>query len=190
MTSFFDSTAIPDAEGGRSTPIPYTLISHTTTTSMTARIATLLALPLVLAACGDTSPADDMDAGAADTPQPSAETSAPERSVTIEAPAAGDTVPAGSVEIVLSVDGIQVVPAGDSTPNSGHHHLFLDADVSPAGEPIPAVEGSIVHIGDGSSTYTFENVAPGEHRVIAVLGDWQHVPLDPMVSDTIVFFAR
>ncbi len=157
---------------------------------MTARIATLVALPFILAACGDSSPADDMDAGAADTPPPSAEAAAPERSVTIVAPAAGDTVPAGAVEIVLSVDGLQVVPAGDSTANSGHHHLFLDADVSPAGEPIPAVEGSIVHMGDGSTTYTFENVTPGEHRVIAVLGDWQHVPLEPMVNDTIVFVAR
>ncbi|HKK91845.1 MAG TPA: DUF4399 domain-containing protein [Longimicrobiales bacterium] len=155
---------------------------------MTVRTATLIALPFILVACGDAPPADDPGAtGARDAVT---STAPPERSVTIEAPAAGDTVPAGAVEVTLSVDGLTIVPAGDSTASSGHHHLFLDADVSPAGEPIPAVEGRIVHMGDGSLTYTFENVAPGAHRLIAVVGDWQHVPLEPMVTDTIEFIAR
>ncbi|MGD8729624.1 MAG: DUF4399 domain-containing protein, partial [Gemmatimonadota bacterium] len=77
--------------------------------------------------------------------------------------------------------------AGDMTPGTGHHHLFLDADVTSLTEPIPTVPGSIVHMGDGSSSYTFENVPAGEHRLIAVVADGAHVPLQPLVTDTVVF---
>ena len=150
------------------------------------RSPALLLLPIVALGCADAPPADETS-----TDAPTAEAAAPTPgTVTIVSPAAGDTVPAGSVEVTLSAAGLAIVPAGDTTANSGHHHLFLDADVSAAGVPIPAVEGSIVHMGDASSSFVFENVTPGEHRLIAVVGDWQHVPLEPMVVDTVVFYAR
>lgn len=155
---------------------------------MTARIIALLALATTLFACADAQPADD-STEMSEAPT-GTEADAPEASVTIASPAAGDTVAAGAVEVILTASALAIVPAGDSTANSGHHHLFLDADISPLGEPIPAVEGSIVHMGDGSASFTFEDVAPGEHRVIAVVGDWQHVPLEPLVTDTVVFIAR
>ncbi len=157
---------------------------------MTRRLSALLLVPLTLLGCADA--ASDEEAGpAADAPMPAeASAPAPARSVTIVSPAQGDTVPAGAVEVTLSAAGLTILPAGDTTANSGHHHLFLDADVSPAGQPIPAVENSIVHMGDASSSFVFENVAPGEHRLIAVVGDWQHVPLEPMVVDTVTFVVR
>lgn len=154
---------------------------------MTERLSTLMLLPLVALACAE-APADDP---ATSDAEPAGEVMpAPERSVAIVSPAEGDTVPAGSLEVTLSAAGVEIVPAGDTTPGSGHHHIFLDADISPLGEPIPSVPGSIVHMGDASMSYTFENVAPGEHRLIAVVGDWQHVPLEPLVTDTVVFVAR
>jgi hypothetical protein len=42
-------------------------------------------------------------------------------------------------------------------------------------------------MGDGSSEYIFEGVAPGEHRLIDVLADGVHMPLQPWVVDTIRF---
>jgi hypothetical protein len=42
-------------------------------------------------------------------------------------------------------------------------------------------------MGDGSSEYTFEDVAPGEHRLIAVVADGIHIPLNPSVVDTVMF---
>lgn len=110
--------------------------------------------------------------------------------VEIAEPADGDTVDGPAVTVRLVAHGFSVVPAGDTTPDSGHHHLFLDRDVTPAGEPIPAEPGHIVHMGDGSDTYTFETVAPGEHRLIAVVGDAVHVPLQPWVVDTVRFVVR
>lgn len=112
-----------------------------------------------------------------------------ERRVEIVRPADGDTVEGRAVEVRLAAHGFTVVPAGDTTPNSGHHHLFLDRDVSPAGEPIPAEEGHIVHMGDGSSTFVFDSVAPGPHRLITVVGDAIHVPV-PGLRDTVEFTVR
>ena len=82
---------------------------------------------------------------------------------------------------------MQIVPAGDMTSGTGHHHLYLDADLAAAGTPVPTVPGSIIHMGDGSAEYTFEGVGPGEHRLIAVVADGIHVPLDPPVVDTVMF---
>jgi hypothetical protein len=76
------------------------------------------------------------------------------------------------------------------TPGTGHHHLYLDADVSPMGVPVPTVPGSIVHMGNAASEYTFENVPAGQHRLIAVVADGVHVPLNPAVVDTIMFTVQ
>ncbi|MDT8342304.1 MAG: DUF4399 domain-containing protein [Longimicrobiales bacterium] len=142
-------------------------------------------LTLLLSAC-----APDADrAPAAGEPDAAASADAPSV-VRIVSPAQGDTVAGPDVTITLDVSGVHIVPAGDTTPGTGHHHLYLDADLTPAGQPVPAVPGSIVHMGDASTRYTFTGVAPGEHRVVAVVGDGVHVPLQPWVVDTVVFVVR
>ena len=60
-------------------------------------------------------------------------------------------------------------------------------EVAAADAPVPSIPGSVVHMGDGSAEYTFEGVSAGEHRLIAVVADGIHVPLNPMVVDTVMF---
>ena len=110
--------------------------------------------------------------------------------VTITQPANSADVMGNTVTVNLTVAGFPIVQAGDMTPGTGHHHLFLDADVTSPTEPIPTVPGSIVHMGDASSAYTFENVASGPHRLIAVVADGAHVPLRPLVVDTVYFVVE
>ena len=138
----------------------------------------LAVLTITLSACGDAPPAET-DADSADD--------APIGTVTITQPASGSQVMGGNVTVSLQVAGFPIVPAGDMTSGTGHHHLYLDADLTGVGEPVPTVPGSIIHMGDGSSEYTFEGVAPGEHRLIAVVADGIHVPLQPWVVDTVTF---
>ena len=107
--------------------------------------------------------------------------------VSFAQPMDGAQVMGSTVEVVLETTGISVVEAGVMDPATGHHHLFLDADVTPMGEVIPAGVEGIIHKGDGTSVHTLEGVAPGEHRLIAVVGDGVHIPLDPVVTDTIFF---
>jgi hypothetical protein len=110
--------------------------------------------------------------------------------VTIVEPVYSADIMGTSVTVQLAVEGFPIVEAGDMTPGTGHHHLFLDADVTDLSEPIPTVPGSIVHMGDGSSEYTFEGVGIGQHRLIAIVADGAHVPLRPLVTDTVVFVVH
>jgi hypothetical protein len=141
-------------------------------------------VPILFVACGG---------GEAEAPPVMEETLAaaePMGQVRIASPADGSTVDGPTVTVVFEVEGFQVVPAGDTTPNSGHHHVFLDRDVTPAGQPIPVEEGFVVHVGTGAGELVLEGVAPGEHRLIAVVGDFAHMPVEPMVADTIMFTVR
>lgn len=147
---------------------------------MASRLSLLLA-GLALAACG--ADAEPEAAPAAAEPEMIA-------SVEILAPADGSTVEGSSVTVRLSASGVRIVQAGDTTSGTGHHHLYLDDDLTPADQPVPSVPGRIIHMGDGSAEYTFEDVAPGEHRLIAVVADGVHVPLQPWVVDTVTFTVR
>ena len=147
-----------------------------------SRIAASCLFLVGCAACGSDAPRTTDDA---ETPAAPVQ---PE--VRIVAPAEGEEVEGPNVTIRLEVTGVEIVPAGDTTPGTGHHHLYLDTDLAPFDGPIPAVPGQVIHMGDGSSRFTFEGVAPGEHRVIAVVGDGVHVPLQPPVVDTVRFTVR
>ena len=131
-----------------------------------------------LLACGDAPPAETGADATSDDPI---------GTVTITQPATGAQVMGENVTVSLQVAGFPIVPAGDMTSGTGHHHLYLNADLTGVGEPVPTVPGSIIHMGDGSSEYTFEGVAPGEHRLIAVVADGIHIPLQPWVVDSVTF---
>ena len=141
---------------------------------------------LVLSGCGDTAP----DAGAPG--EESAMEEMPEApmssgSVSITQPMDGAEVQGPNVEIVFETQDLTVVEAGVMDPGTGHHHIFLDVDVTPMDELIPAGVEGIIHKGDGTSVHLIEGVAPGSHRIIAVVADGMHVPLNPPVVDTVNF---
>lgn len=137
---------------------------------------------VVLSGCGDTAPEAGApgDESAMEAPMSSG-------SVTITQPMDGAEVAGPNVEVVFETQGLAVVEAGVMDPGTGHHHIFLDVDVTPMDEVIPAGVDGIIHKGDGTSVHLLEGVAPGSHRIIAVLADGMHVPLDPPVVDTVMF---
>lgn len=147
--------------------------------------SSLVAAALCLAACGA-----DTETEAEPTPAPAAPVAETMATVEITAPADGSTVDGPSVTVRLDASGVRIVQAGDTTSGTGHHHLYLDDDLTPAGQPVPTVPGRIIHMGDGSAEYVFDDVAPGEHRLIAVVADGVHVPLQPWVVDTVTFTVR
>ncbi len=73
-----------------------------------------------------------------------------------------------------------VTHAGDTTPNLGHHHLFVDVDepLNPD-EPIPQDKAHL-HFGAGQ-TETRLDLSPGRHTLQLVLGDAEHVAFAPPV---------
>jgi hypothetical protein len=135
-----------------------------------------LMVPFTLAACGgtdsqaDSAPAADLDAG----------------TVTIITPMNGALINGTDISVTLA-STVSILPAGDLTEGSGHHHLYLNAELAPADQPVPSVPGSIIHMGDASTAYVFEDIPAGEYTLIAVVADGVHVPLQPWVVDTVRF---
>lgn len=112
----------------------------------------------------------------------------PQARVRITSPEAGAVIASDSLRIVLSASGVAIVAAdGIATPGRAHHHVFLDAELSPAAEPIPGGTPGIYHLGKGDSTLVVSGLAPGRHRLIAVLALGNHVPLVPWAVDTVHF---
>ena len=144
-------------------------------------IALSAALTLGLAACG--GGADD----AAEEETPPSAATAGTMSVTILEPTDGATVTGPVVNVRLAAAGVPIVPAGDLTPNTGHHHLYLDVDFPATEAMIPAGAPGIIHLGQAQKDYHWESVTPGPHRIIAVLADPGHIPLRPYVTDTVNF---
>lgn len=110
--------------------------------------------------------------------------------VRIVAPLDGSSVEGGAVEIVLESEGVEIAPVDQGRMGTAHHHLFINTDVTPMGEVIPMGREGIVHMGDGSTAFILRDLAPGEYRIIAVLADLLHIPLDPPAVDTIFITVR
>ena len=146
------------------------------------RILAPLALSFTLIACGGEEAADapatggDAPAALAPAPMPRAE---------IVMPSDGAEA-SGEVSITLRAEGVIVEAAsGTRDPGRGHHHLFLDTDLSPPGEPIPAGVPGIIHIGTGAEEYVLTDLTAGEHTIIAVLAHGDHVPMEGVATDTL-----
>ena len=103
--------------------------------------------------------------------------------VYIISPADGDQVQS-PVTVVFGLAGAGVAPAGIDLPNTGHHHLLVDAELANMGLPIPA-DAQHIHFGLGQTETTVE-LAPGQHVLRLALGDQLHVPHDPpLISEPV-----
>ncbi len=166
--------------------------------SLALKLATFSAAALLIACNQHQSPQaetatgdDKVAAVAAETLSPAVtpRTASPEGArVFFISPADGDTV-TNPVSIEFGIAGMSVVKAGNSQPDSGHHHLLVDTDLPDFGLPIPADEHHI-HFGDGS-TSTEITLAPGTHTLRMLLGDHLHIPHDsPIMSDPIIITVK
>jgi hypothetical protein len=82
----------------------------------------------------------------------------------------------------FGLDNMAVVRAGVETPNSGHHHLIIDAPLPPLDEPIPSDENHL-HFGAGQTEATI-TLTPGKHTLQLLVGDAHHVPHMPPIFST------
>jgi hypothetical protein len=90
----------------------------------------------------------------------------------------GATLPT-KVTIRFGVRGMELAPAGRPKPNSGHHHLLIDAELPSMDEPIPN-DFNHLHFGN-AQTEAEVRLAPGEHTLQLLLGDENHIPHSPPV---------
>jgi hypothetical protein len=97
----------------------------------------------------------------------------------------GDTV-TGPFKVQFGLTGMEVAPAGSQNPNTGHHHLLIDTQLSPdqMKQPIPA-DAEHRHFG-GGQTEVVLTLPPGQHTLQLVLGDGAHTPHEPPVVSPVI----
>jgi hypothetical protein len=97
----------------------------------------------------------------------------------------GDTV-TSPFKVQFGLSGMGVAPVGVQTPNTGHHHLLIDTQLSSEQlkQPIPA-DDKHRHFG-GGQTETMLTLPPGPHTLQLVLGDWSHIPHNPPVMSPVI----
>lgn len=158
---------------------------------MTIRALISCSLIAILAACGQEPAAQPEASSTAETPvaEKAAVSALPRTAAAGGAriffitPENGAAV-TSPIAVEFGIEGMSVVKAGDDTPHSGHHHLLIDTGLPDVSLPIPA-DANHVHFGDGS-TSTEISLAPGEHTLQMLLGDYMHIPHDPPVASAVI----
>ncbi len=88
------------------------------------------------------------------------------------------------VLVHFGLRGMGVAPAGVDLPNTGHHHLIIDAAPPPLDQPLPA-DDHHRHFGGGQTEAEIE-LSKGEHTLQLVLADYRHIPHDPPVVSEVI----
>ena len=103
--------------------------------------------------------------------------------INIISPKSGAKV-SSPVTIKFGHKGLDIAPAGDKTPNTGHFHLLIDqglpADLS---VPLPVTD-NILHYGKAQTEATLDatKLPPGKHTLQLVMGDGSHIPHSPALK--------
>lgn len=102
----------------------------------------------------------------------------------------GQTLPAGKpFRVWFGLRNMGVAPKGVNYPNTGHHHLLIDTDLPPPDQEIPS-DRNHLHFGAGE-TETMLELPPGKHTLQLLMGDYRHVPHNPMVySKKITIYVK
>lgn len=150
----------------------------------------LLSATLALAACQKKAEAPAETAPAAEAAPAAAAPEAAAAALTSPAAPAGAKVffvdlkdgaeVTSPLTIKFGAEGIEVAPAGEDKPNSGHHHLIIDADLPPADAAVPADEHHL-HFGKGQTEATVE-LTPGKHTLQLSFANYAHVPFNPALA--------
>ena len=99
------------------------------------------------------------------------------------------TILTSPITIKFGLINMGVAPAGINFENTGHHHLLVDTNL-PALDTVIPTDDNHRHFGMGN-TETILKLAPGEHTLQLLLGDFVHIPHDPpIISDKITITVK
>jgi hypothetical protein len=152
------------------------------------RIITLVAFSGLLHACSGGN--GDQPAAAADPAAAAPAESAAVEVIEVATPRVFIVSPENGAEVsspvtvIFGIEGYGVAPAGTFEDGTGHHHLLVDAELPALDQPIPADDNHL-HFGKGQTETELE-LAPGDHTLLLLLGDGNHMPHDTaLISEPI-----
>ncbi len=91
-------------------------------------------------------------------------------------------------KVKFAVAGMEIKPAGEIVPNTGHHHLFIDGVSAPQGETILS-DSQHMHFGKGQ-TETQVSLPPGPHTLTMQFANGGHQSYGPGMSRTITITVK
>jgi hypothetical protein len=94
-------------------------------------------------------------------------------------PQDGTVINGGKFWVRMGLRNMGIAPKGVNKPGVGHHHMVVDSELPPSGQPIPS-DRNHLHFGAGETEARVE-LPPGTHTLQLLLGDHDHVPHDPPV---------
>jgi hypothetical protein len=99
----------------------------------------------------------------------------------------GDVV-SSPFKVKFAVTGMSLAPAGDSTVNTGHHHLLINAEGIPSGQIVPADERHI-HFGK-AQTETEVTLKSGNYRLTLQFANGLHQSYGEVMRKSIQITVR
>jgi Domain of unknown function (DUF4399) len=89
----------------------------------------------------------------------------------------------GPVKVVMGVEEMKIQPAGEVVEGTGHHHLLINQDFTPAGQVI-ATDDTHRHFGKGQTEEVL-NLPPGSYKLTLQFADGLHRSYGKDFSSTI-----
>ena len=110
----------------------------------------------------------------------------------VKATAPAEVAQATGFTVEAAVEGVEIVePARDTGAGgrTGHLHFIVDPPGPPPadGQPIPQ---DATHIDSAELGQEFQGLPAGAHTVWVVVGDRNHIPLNPLVADRVVVTVK
>ena len=107
-------------------------------------------------------------------------------SISFAEPKDGVTVAGPKVEIVLTTDGVELVPAGGQvSPTQGHAHVLIDRDEPKPRDVLSTDDPTVVHFGAPPLRARPIELSEGQHTLVAVLGDSEHLVMEEQQTERI-----
>jgi hypothetical protein len=78
------------------------------------------------------------------------------------------------LKVAFGLDNIKIDTAGPVVANSGHHHLFIDAEDSLAAGTVIPKDSTHLHFGKGQTMVDSLKLAPGKHKLTLQFADGLH----------------
>ena len=94
----------------------------------------------------------------------------------------GDTVTSPFIVKLGLTNQMGIAPALADWPDTGHHHIIIDA---PSPDPNKAIKKNHIHLNLGQTEITIK-LKPGKHTLQTILGDYSHIPHDPVIMSDII----
>ncbi len=91
-------------------------------------------------------------------------------------------------DVKFGVKDLEIAPAGEIKPNSGHHHLLINQDSVVSGETIPA-DDKHIHYGKGQTETTL-TLDPGTYKLTLQFANGAHQSYGPSLSKTITVTVK